>query len=122
MKPRSAPLSEFGSLLNELAKSAGLTMTEVAKKAGLRSSSHIHYATIPHRGSSRRGLLSAKQMRALARVVKASPEDEMRLLLLAAREYLPPFAQDFYRELESDCEEYRLALGKPKKRYRLIDV
>jgi transcriptional regulator with XRE-family HTH domain len=122
MRTRSAPLSDFGLFLDGLAKRAGLTMTEVAERGGLRSSSHIHYATIPHRGRSRRGLLTPKQMRSLARVVKATPEEEVRLLLLAAFEYLPGFAQDYVKELESDLEEYRLEIGRPKKRYRLLDV
>ena len=122
MRPRSIPLSPFGELLTALCARGDTTPTEAGERAGIRSAhSLMTYVTRPHADGDRRGVLSVKHIRALARVLKVSPEEEFRLVVLGCLEHAPPILGDYVRDLEQFADEMRQKAGKPVVRRFITD-
>jgi hypothetical protein len=122
MRPRTVPLSPFGALLTELCGRNDSTPYEVGLRIGITSRSMLSYATRPHQGGGKRGLLTIKQIRALARAARATPDEEFRLVILGCLEHTPRVLADYVADLEQENAELRKKTGSPIIRRRLLDA
>lgn len=121
MPPASDRLSAFGALLSEICERQDISLYAAGQRIGLTSRASMSYIVRPHQGTSRRGVLTTRQIRMLARAIRATREEETRLVILGCLEHAPSVLAQYVAYLEEELESLRKKDGKPTVHFHIIE-
>jgi hypothetical protein len=120
VRPRVAPMSDFGAFFVSLCDRAGTTPYQVGKEAGIPSKSRVAYALRPMSGKRRAAVLPISVLTDLARELDCSVDEASHLILLGLKEHAPQELREYIAHLEKDNSTLRRKAGMQEARYRFL--